>query len=106
MPRCFHNFCPRSPLDQSVVEESSGTSTLSQDTIHPFPDFNGRVTRLWLRDILRRACLPQVELAATRESERNNYFASLEAADRLDWQPLSAIWQRRFEQLPPPVTSP
>ncbi len=24
-------------------------------TVHPFPDFNGRITRLWLREILRRA---------------------------------------------------
>lgn len=32
-------------------------------TIHPFPDFNGRLTRLWLRELLRRARLPQVTLA-------------------------------------------
>jgi len=75
-------------------------------TIHPFVDFNGRVTRLWLREILHRARLPQVELTATGHTDRNKYFAALEAADRLDWQPLSAIWQRRFEQLPPPATSP
>lgn len=75
-------------------------------TIHPFVDFNGRVTRLWLREVLHRARLPQVILTATGDAGRAEYFAALEAADRLDWQPLSAIWQRRFEQLPPPATSP
>lgn len=65
-------------------------------------DFNGRVTRLWLREVLHRARLPQVILTAAGEASRTQYFAALEAADRLDWQPLSVIWQRRFEQLPPP----
>jgi len=53
-------------------------------TIHPFVDLNGRVTRVWLREILHRARLPQVELTATAETDRNKYFAALEAADRLD----------------------
>ncbi|MBX3733101.1 MAG: Fic family protein [Verrucomicrobiae bacterium] len=75
-------------------------------TLHPFVDFNGRGTRLRQREILHRALLPQVELAATGETNRNEYFAALEAAGRRDWQPLSAVWQRRFEQLPPPPTSP
>ena len=75
-------------------------------TLHPFVDFNGRVTRLWKREILHRARLPQVELTATAQADRNEYFAALRAADRLDWQPPSAIWQHRFEQLPPPPTPP
>ena len=58
-------------------------------TLHPFVDFNGRVTRLWLREVLRRARLPQVILTATVEAGRTQYFAALEAADRLDWQPSS-----------------
>lgn len=74
--------------------------------IHPFVGFDGRVTRLWLREILHRARLPQIELAATGDTERNKYFAALEAADRLDWQPLSPIWQSRLKQLPSPATSP
>lgn len=32
-------------------------------SIHPFTDFNGRVTRVWLREILRRPTLPPVQLA-------------------------------------------
>jgi CRISPR-associated endonuclease/helicase Cas3 len=71
-------------------------------TIHPFADFNGRVTRLWLREILHRARLPQVVLAAEGVQARGEYFAALEAADQLDWQPLCAIWQHRFEMIPAP----
>lgn len=73
-------------------------------TIHPFLDFNGRVTRLWLREILRRARLPQVTLAVEGEAARNAYFRALEAADVRDWRPLSALWIQRFDQLPPPVS--
>lgn len=68
-------------------------------TIHPFADFNGRVTRLWLREILRRARLPQIVLAPSTEKQRGEYFRSLEAADRLDWIPLSQIWHQRFDAL-------
>jgi hypothetical protein len=28
--------------------------------------------------------------------ERRSYFQALEAADRADWQPLSAIWENRL----------
>lgn len=73
-------------------------------TIHPFLDFNGRVTRLWLREILRRARLPQVTLAVEGEAARNAYFRALEAADVRDWRPLSELWTQRFDQLPPPVS--
>lgn len=69
-------------------------------TIHPFADFNGRVTRLWLRLILQRARLPAVDLTVKGEAERKAYFAALEAADQLDWQPLSQIWRDRFENAP------
>ncbi len=31
-------------------------------SIHPFADFNGRVTRIWLREVLRRLDLPPVRL--------------------------------------------
>lgn len=73
-------------------------------TIHPFLDFNGRVTRLWLREILRRSRLPQVTLAVDGEAARNAYFRALEAADVRDWRPLSEPWIQRFDQLPPPVS--
>ena len=65
--------------------------------IHPFPDFNGRATRLLLAEILRRQELPPVELAPTHDAARRNYLGALEAADRLDWAPLTKLWQERLE---------
>jgi CRISPR-associated endonuclease/helicase Cas3 len=65
--------------------------------IHPFSDFNGRATRLLLAEILRRQELPTVELAPTNDTARRNYISALEAADRLDWTPLTKLWQERLE---------
>jgi len=65
-------------------------------TIHPFRDFNGRTIRLFLSELLRRLDLPEVNLAPEAEAERLAYFAALEAADALDWQPLVTIWNERL----------
>ena len=65
-------------------------------TIHPFRDFNGRTIRVFLTELLRRLDLPLVNLAPEEESARAAYFSALEAADRLDWQPLIDIWKARF----------
>lgn len=69
-------------------------------SIHPFSDFNGRVTRVWLREILRRLDLPPVQLAPTVKSGREDYLAALQAADRNDWRPLMDIWRQRMEEGP------
>ncbi len=65
-------------------------------TVHPFRDFNGRTIRLFLLELLRRLDLPRVVLAAEGETARATYFTALEAADRLDWRPLMAVWRERF----------
>lgn len=65
-------------------------------TIHPFPDFNGRVIRLFLSELLRRLDLPPVQLEAEGNSERAAYFAALEAADQNNLRPLVALWQQRL----------
>ncbi len=65
-------------------------------TLHPFADFNGRVTRLWLSEILRRADLPPVELAATEPGAVQGYLAALRAADARDFRPLVEIWRGRL----------
>jgi len=67
-------------------------------SIHPFTDFNGRVTRLFLREVLRRLELPPVDLVPTEPAGEVAYRAALRAGDSLDWRPLMKIWQRRFEQ--------
>jgi CRISPR-associated endonuclease/helicase Cas3 len=67
-------------------------------SIHPFTDFNGRVTRLFLRELLRRLELPPVDLVPTEASGETAYRAALRAGNALDWRPLMAVWQQRFEQ--------
>jgi CRISPR-associated endonuclease/helicase Cas3 len=64
-------------------------------SIHPFADFNGRVTRVFLRLLLRRLDLPFVDLLPPPE-EWQDYLTALRAADHLHWQPLMTIWQQRF----------
>jgi CRISPR-associated endonuclease/helicase Cas3 len=67
-------------------------------SIHPFTDFNGRVTRLFLRELLRRLDLPPVDLVPTRPADQALYRAALRSGDGLDWKPLMKTWQQRFEQ--------
>lgn len=67
-------------------------------SIHPFNDFNGRVTRLFLRELLRRLDLPPVDLVPTDTGGESNYFAALRAGDGNDWRPLIRIWEQRFEE--------
>lgn len=70
-------------------------------SIHPFADFNGRVTRVWLREVLRRLNLPPVRLVPVEESAVTEYLEALQAADRDDWRPLMDIWKRRIEEAQP-----
>lgn len=65
-------------------------------SIHPFADFNGRLTRVLLRLLLRRLDLPWVELLPPAGQEAA-YLEALSAADRNDWRPLMKVWRERFE---------
>ncbi len=66
--------------------------------IHPLEDFNGRVSRLFLIELLYRLDLPVVDTAASSPEDASRYFAALRAYDRHDPRPLYAIWRRRFAQ--------
>ncbi|MGH8563952.1 MAG: type I-G CRISPR-associated helicase/endonuclease Cas3g [Gammaproteobacteria bacterium] len=66
-------------------------------SIRPFLDFNGRATRVWLREVIRRLGLPPVQLAPSQESETRDYLTALSAADHGDWRGLIAIWRSRIE---------
>jgi CRISPR-associated endonuclease/helicase Cas3 len=67
-------------------------------SIHPFTDFNGRVTRLLLRELLRQLELPPVDLVPTDPAGEAAHRAALQAGDNLNWLPLMKVWQQRFEQ--------
>ena len=69
-------------------------------SIHPFHDFNGRVVRLLLRELLFRLDLPIVELLPPPDSEEaQTYFKALDAADHNDWSDLIGVWKKRFERV-------
>jgi CRISPR-associated endonuclease/helicase Cas3 len=84
-------------VDESTLLETLAFAEGRLLTLHPFLDFNGRLTRLWLRELLRRLELPPVDLVPTTPAEEPTYFAALRASDTLDWRPLAAIWRQRLE---------
>lgn len=66
-------------------------------SIHPFADFNGRLTRVFLRLLLRKLVLPNINLTPTPD-ETQEYLDALRAGDQTDWGPLIRIWRERFSQ--------
>jgi hypothetical protein len=60
------------------------------------------VTRLFLQELLRRLELPPVDLVPPDAASEGPYRAALRAGDALDWRPLMAVWQQRFEQFAEP----
>lgn len=67
-------------------------------SIHPFPDLNGRISRLWMLELLRRMGLPPVDIVPSDADFRQRYLSALSAADRRVWQPLQALWRERLER--------
>lgn len=67
-------------------------------SIHPFTDFNGRTTRVFIDWLTRRLQLPDVDPTPDAGAATEQYLAALRAADRVDWQPLMAIWRERLQQ--------
>jgi fido (protein-threonine AMPylation protein) len=65
--------------------------------IHPFRDFNGRVTRVFLRELLCRLRLPGISLAPVESAPREVYLAALRASDHLQYRPLVDVWKQRIE---------
>jgi len=84
-------------LEEATLLETLAFAEGRLLSIHPFLDFNGRVTRLWLRELLRRLELPPVDLVPTTSAEEPAYFAALRAGDSLNWKPLAEIWRQRLE---------
>ena len=69
-------------------------------TIHPFADFNGRLVRLWLWELLRRLKLPPVQLVPRDKAETEIYLSALRAGDQNDFQPLAQLWMQRLSTPP------
>ncbi|MCA1780273.1 MAG: Fic family protein [Xanthomonadaceae bacterium] len=67
-------------------------------SIHPFADFNGRISRVFVDWLTRHLDLPDVDPTPDEGEATERYLAALRAGDRRDWQPLMAIWRERFEK--------
>ncbi len=66
--------------------------------IHPFEDFNGRITRVLLAEILQRLGLPAIDPTPEPGEETQRYLQALRAADNANLQPLIEYWRTRFEK--------
>ena len=66
--------------------------------IHPFADFNGRATRLFLSFLLRRLDLPSMDLVPPR-AHAEPYLTALSAADNGELRPLMEVWRDRLVRL-------
>jgi CRISPR-associated endonuclease/helicase Cas3 len=85
------------PADDDRIFEALAFAEGRLLSIHPFADFNGRVSRLFLRLLLRRLDLPDVDIVPDPERPEP-YFEALRAGDQRDWRPLADLWRRRIEQ--------
>ena len=66
--------------------------------IHPFEDFNGRLTRAFLAELLQRLDMPALDPTPDPGPDTERYLQALKAADRADWGPLVTVWRGRFEK--------
>jgi CRISPR-associated endonuclease/helicase Cas3 len=86
-----------SPDDDDRIFEALAFAEGRLLSIHPFADFNGRVSRVFISELLRRLDLPAIDPTPEPGPPTKRYLAALAAADARNWQPLKAIWRERFE---------
>ena len=106
VPMLMHNYAEDLEARLAALDDNSGERLIDALAfaegrllhVHPFEDFNGRVSRLFLVELLYRLDLPVIDPAASSPEETKHYFAALQAYDRHDPRPLSTIWRRRFAQ--------
>lgn len=59
--------------------------------IHPFLDYNGRMSRMFTNYLLMREQLPAIEISVTTKLLRKKYIQSLQKADNGEYQVLENI---------------
>jgi Fic family protein len=67
--------------------------------IHPFKDFNSRIGRVLLATLLYKPGLPHVETAPTGRTNRRDYLAALQSADKGERGALTEMWLRRLAEV-------
>ena len=106
VPMLMHNYAADLEVRLNNVSGEPGDRLIEDLTfaegrllyVHPFEDFNGRVTRLFLIELLYRMELPVIDPAFSTVEDTQHYFSALRAYDRRDPGPLSAIWRRRLAE--------
>ena len=106
VPMLMHNYAADLEARLVGLDDNSGEQLIDALAfaegrllhIHPFEDFNGRVSRLFLVELLYRLNLPVIDPAASSTEETKRYFTALRAYDRHGPRLLAAIWRRRFAQ--------
>lgn len=64
----------------------------------PSEDFNGRLTRILLADLLQRLDMPALDPTLDPGPDSERYLQALQAADHADWWSLVTVWRERFER--------
>ena len=59
--------------------------------IHPFVDYNGRMSRMFTNYLLMRSGLPVIEINVNHKSARGKYIESLQLADSGDYSSLEKM---------------
>lgn len=67
-------------------------------SIHPFADFNGRTTRVFLDLLTFKLALPDIDPTPDEGEPRARYLHALRSADRNNWAPLTEVWRDRLEK--------
>ena len=88
------------PVNYELLPDTLAFAESRLLTIHPFADFNGRLARLWLWEILRRLKLPPVQLVPMNKAETEIYLTALRAGDRMNFKLLAELWMQRLAVLP------
>ena len=107
VPVLMHDYAADLDVRLASLDDNSSEQIIDDLTfaegrllhVHPFEDFNGRVSRLFLIELLYRLNLPVIDPAASSPEETRRYFVALQAYDQHDPRPLIAIWRRRFAQV-------
>jgi len=98
IPEMLHNLCEdieyalsNLPAPESEDYISNLVQVLAQFQhrfvlIHPFVDYNGRMTRLMTNYILMRLKLPIVEIKVENDVGRKAYISALQKADEGDYR--------------------
>ncbi|MDQ3776992.1 MAG: Fic family protein [Pseudomonadota bacterium] len=106
VPMLMRNYCRDLEARIAALTETPDDRTLEYLAfaegrllwIHPFEDFNGRLTRVFLAELLQRLDMPALDPTPDPGPDTERYLRALQAGDRADWGPLAAIWHGRFEK--------